>query len=170
MRPPSRGPGRSAIRLESLAGWIFADLLLVLMVVGLGSAVTQVRTEPDPKPKEPEKVVLGMNQDPVFRSFRVNPAGLTSGDQAEIRRMQRMVARETRQLKDNRAAMVIVWAGGQEVGAAIPVAKAARDNLPQAQPGLFQGTVLRPFWDGDLAHGEIKLEIFLFQEGYRNKQ
>ncbi len=170
MRSPSRGPGRSAIRLESLAGWIFADLLLVLMVVGLGSAVTQVRTEPDPKPKEPEKVVLGMNQDPVFRSLRVNPAGLTGGDQAEIRRMQGMVARETRQLKDNRAAMVIVWAGGQDVGAAIPVADAVRNGLNEAQPGLFRGAVLRSFWKGKLLPGEIKLEIFLFQEGYRNKQ
>lgn len=171
MRTTSRHDGkRPAMRLETLAGWIFADLLLVLMVVGLGSAVTKARTEPEVKPKEPEKVVLGMNQEPVYRTFRVKQAPLIGGNRGEIRRMQKLVADETLELKDNRAAMVFVWAGGSEPGAAIPVAKSVRDNLAQAQPGLFKGTVLRPYWDGQLGLGEVKLEIFLFQEGYRNKQ
>ena len=72
---------RSRLSTESIAGWILADILVVLFIVGLGSAVppkieaattkpsptpTPTATPPKPKPKpKPQPRIVGMKTKPT---------------------------------------------------------------------------------------------------------
>ena len=45
MRPARRTRGKG-LHVERLAGWVFADLLLVLFLLGVGSQLTQLESSP----------------------------------------------------------------------------------------------------------------------------
>ena len=66
---------------ESIAGWIFADLLLVLFLVGLGSAIAYTPPEPPEPPPEPPAVpqIVGMKTDPTTVTLGVDGELLGDG-------------------------------------------------------------------------------------------
>lgn len=152
---------------ESLAGWIFADLLLILFLVGLGSAVAVRPPEPPPervtaeppKPPKPERKIVGMQTEPRKLPVTFDPKQLASGNRAlcgEIRK-------KTRKMDDQRAALVLVFGGGAEVGIGQDMARGVARQLTCANRDLFPaGTPARPFWDGGLQQGSARLEIFLY--------
>ncbi|NYI80634.1 hypothetical protein [Nocardioides panzhihuensis] len=149
--------------VESIAGWVFADLLLVLFIVGLGSAVAY--TPPEPPKKEP-KTIVGMKTDPTPIGVRVDGGRLAGGgklDATTKKSVCQAVKKRLGPVAGQRAALVLVFGGGPDVSSGQNVARAITPQLGCASSEVFQGKVpTRAFWDGSLPLGEARLEVFLF--------
>jgi hypothetical protein len=157
--------------VESIAGWIFADLLLVLFLVGLGSAKAYTPPEPPPPPPPAPKQVpiVGMKTDPVLVQVRVN--GRRLGEGTALSKPERdVVCREVRnklaRVRGERAALVLIFGGASDVTTGQNIARAVGRELNCADPKVFRGRVpTRAFWDGTLPLGSARLEVFLFVIG-----
>jgi len=169
--------------IESVAGWVFADLFLVLFLVGLGSAVPikpaakptpkpPATAKPTPKPtptptKTPPAPIIGMRQLPIPLNLTVAADALTSTGPAGIREGG-LACRRLRQaaaapLKGERAGLVLIFGGGPDVVSGQSVARSLSKQLNCANPALFvRRTPYRAFWDGTLGYGQIRLEVFVF--------
>lgn len=180
-----RGRLRSA---EAVAGWVFADVLLVLFIVGLGTAIPTIIEPPEP-PEPPKPQIIGMETKSTKVTVRVSADELLStGPAADKARSAacRSVRQATAKLTDDKAeaALVMIFAGHpNEASQAQRVAAAVGQQLNCASPRLFPkdgfgpgkiatpadvtsgseiGGVVRPFWNGRLPYGEAQLEIYVF--------
>lgn len=157
---------------ESAAGWIFADLLLVLFIVGLGSAIKYTPPPPpEPEPKIPP--IVGMKTDPTALTVAVNGELLSTGTTLPAKAKDAVcdaIRSRTRSLRGERAALVLVFGGAGDVTSGQNVARAVAGQLGCADDEIFRGKVpTRAFWDGSLPLGQARLEIFLFlREGDRS--
>jgi hypothetical protein len=165
--------------IESVAGWVFADLFLVLFLVGLGSAVPikpavkptpkpPATAKPTPKPTPtPPAPIIGMKQIPIPLNLTVAADALTSTGPAGTREGG-LACRRLRQaaavpLKGERAGLVLIFGGGADVVHGQAVARSVAKQLPCANPALFsRSTPYRAFWDGTLDYGRVRLEVFVF--------
>jgi hypothetical protein len=154
--------------VESVAGWVFADLLLVLFIVGLGSAIAYTPPEP-PKPPKPEPKVeriVGMKTDPVSLLVEVDGARLGQGaslSKDEQQGVCRAIRSKVTPVKGERAALVLVFGGASDVETGQNVARAVGRQLGCADAKVFKGRVpARAFWDGSLPLGKARLEVFLY--------
>ncbi len=156
---------------ETAAGWVFADLLLVLFIVGLGSAIKYTPPPPpEPEPKIPP--IVGMQTDPTSITVKVNGQILSTGTAIPPRARQavcRAIRSRTGPVKGERAALVLVFGGASDVETGQNVARAIASQLSCAEKNVFRGKVpARACWDGSLPLGQARLEIFLFlREGDR---
>lgn len=154
--------------VESIAGWIFADLMLILFLVGLGSAKAYTPPEPPPPPPTPPKVapIVGMKTDPILVKVSVNGARLGVGSAlkpGERQAVCKAIRRELSPIQKQRAALVLVFGGASDVTTGQNVARAVGGELACADRQIFRGQVpTRAFWDGTLPLGAARLEIFLF--------
>lgn len=135
--------------MESVAGWVFADLLLVLFIVGLGTAIPQKMDPPKPPPPttkptvKPKPQIIGMKTTASRVAISLNAdAILASGAQAATARRDTCLAlrRATARLTATKAeaALVLIFGGhpdqatrGQQVAAAVG------QQLNCASPALF---------------------------------
>lgn len=151
--------------VESIAGWIFADLLLVLFLVGLGSAKAYTPPEP-PKPEPKQAPIVGMRTHPALVRVHVNGARLGTGtalSQPQQQAVCRAVRSELAPVRGERAALVLIFGGAPDVSTGQNVARAIGRQLRCANNHVFAGKVpTRAFWDGSLPLGKARLEIFLF--------
>ena len=151
--------------VESIAGWIFADLLLVLFLVGLGSAKAYTPPEP-PKPEPKQAPIVGMKTDPTSVQVQVNGQRLGSGaplSKSDQRAVCRAVRAKLGPVRGERAALVLIFGGASEVQTGQNVARAVGRQLNCADSQVFAGRVpTRAFWDGTLPLGSARLEVFLF--------
>lgn len=155
--------------VESVAGWVFADLLLVLFIVGLGSAIAYTPPEP-PKPEREVERIVGMKTDPVPVVVDVDGGRLGQGtalSQSEQQAVCRAIKSTLAPVKGERSALVLVFGGASDVETGQNVARAVSSQLGCADSQIFQGRVpTRAFWDGSLPLGKVRLEMFLFlQQG-----
>lgn len=154
--------------VESVAGWVFADLLLVLFIVGLGSAIAYTPPEPPEPPKPEPKVapIVGMKTDPTSVIIDVDGAALGRGvslGPAQRRAVCAAIRSELSPVKGERAALVLVFGGAPDVTVGQNVARGIGGQLGCADRRVFRGAVpTRAFWDGTLPLGKARLEMFLF--------
>lgn len=150
---------------ESLAGWVFADLLLVLFLVGLGTAIPVDPPEPPPPVPVAKPEIIGMKTDPVKLDLAVDADALLAGDPKAQSKARGLVKRATSGLssKGQEAALVLIFGGGETAGVGQRVAEAVYPQLRRAADGVFpRGTAKRYFWDGSLPYGAVRLEVFVF--------
>src|SRR4051794_6406451 len=99
--------------VESIAGWIFADLMLILFLVGLGSA--KAYTPPQPPPPPPKVApIVGMKTDPVLLNVAVAGKRLGKGTAlkpGERQALCKAIRREIGPIRKERAALVLVFGG-----------------------------------------------------------
>lgn len=149
---------------ESVAGWIFADMLLVLFILGLGTAIPVEPPKPVPE-LEPVRQIVGMKTEPVKYTIDVNAPGLLAGDPRAVARVRRDVDKATARLEQrgSRAALVLIFGGGATASLGQEVATKVYPQLTKASSQVFRrGTASRNFWDGGLAYGQVRLEVFVF--------
>lgn len=170
----SRGiRGRRRISsVETMAGWVFADLLLVLFVIGLGSQITALAkpetptVEPSPPVSEPQSPP-SMRLDPITVSIPTNPAQLLSSDPAQAGAAKQAlvdaILEQTTAIDNERAAMVLVWGHARQTGLGIELAKAGVEATRVARPQTFDASVQKDLWFYDAEDGVIEFEIYLFQ-------
>ena len=176
---PRRGGNRtrsSRIGLDSMAGWLFADLLLVLFLVGLGTELTATADpvpppmeEPAPKPEPEPESPPGMRLDAELVQFDVNADALLADGTAEQKterdRVSKLIRRITDDLKDSRAAMVILWGQAREPQRGQDLARAVQPLLQVARPDVFGENASKALWNGkNPQDGRVELEIYLFEE------
>ncbi|MFD6894127.1 hypothetical protein ACFWB0_06200 [Rhodococcus sp. NPDC060086] len=143
---------------------MFADLLIVLFIVGLGSATAP--EIPDPAAaEEPLPKIVGMRQDPEVLTIEYDVGALIGSgarSEDESRLVCERIADVARPLQGQQAALALIFGGGQDIGVAQESAVRIAGQLPCADVALFDGTTTRDFWDGALPRGSARLEIFLF--------
>ncbi|MBD0421477.1 hypothetical protein H0H10_20345 [Streptomyces sp. TRM S81-3] len=175
------GPG---IAPRHLAGWLFADLFLVLFVVALGMVVSDGPGRPvadasrkpspsgtaSPSPSRTEKGPTGL--DPKRHVFGVRLSGGATGRAAgdgslSAADRQRIVAaldKEVRRSgKGRRIGMVITFGVGPQamLGAATDLAEDVNRTLKSRRPNAFCGGNVgtRPFWSGGQPD-RVEIEVY----------
>lgn len=177
----TNGGRRPRWSIESVAGWVFADLFLVLFLVGLGSAVTVkpaakpttkptiiATAKPTPKPTpKPTSPIIGLKPKPALLSIAIDADALTSGGQAATAAgavaCARIRAETAAKVKAQQAGLVLIFGGGPDVSSGQEVARGVAKQLSCANRAVFsRSTPSRPFWDGTLDYGQVRLEVFVF--------
>ncbi|WP_191874777.1 hypothetical protein [Streptomyces filipinensis] len=149
-----------------MAGWLFADLLLVMVVVLLGGETTDGAeprppcaaaspscipspsepTHPGPSTSAPASPPPSGGLDPHTRSItvRTNPEAFMGGSARAAASVRRQVARQTRKFRGKRAAFVMVFGnagrlpgGAVDTGTSTAFAEAVARLLPSAAPEFF---------------------------------
>lgn len=170
-------PRRRGLTPEAIAGWLFADLLLVLFIVGLGSQVTKSVAEPRPspsasaskseRPKEP-----GMRTKPVVLSVPARADALLSGPgprrRAAVRALDREISKELRsprvaeQTEGLKAAVVLAFGQtGSDVSKGQRLARQVLRELPNIDPLFKDAADGKALWNGS-ATNRVELWIYLF--------
>ncbi|MFC9705861.1 hypothetical protein ACFTWD_34790 [Streptomyces sp. NPDC056943] len=149
-----------------LAGWLFADMLLVLALVAMGDQgdplAAEAATRPgasaspkpgaskSPKPKGPRAVV----RTPVKVSIDAAP-----GDRAAMRKQLREV---TARYAGRQAAFVLTFGQHSDPGPGQAYAGEVNRTLAQARPDMFRGATTRDFWQGGASGGHADIEIYFY--------
>ncbi|GGZ26302.1 hypothetical protein [Streptomyces nitrosporeus] len=147
-----------------LAGWLFADLLLVLALVAMGdrgdplAAAARPSASPsaEPAPAKSRKPTgpRAVQQKPVKVSITAAP-----GDRRRIEQRLRAV---TAPYKGRQAAFVLTFGRHADPGAGGAYAHEVNSLLKKARPGMFEDTTTRDFWKGGASSGHADLEIYFY--------
>ncbi|MFJ9931739.1 hypothetical protein ACIRSJ_01330 [Streptomyces virginiae] len=184
----SRGSGRPGGTY--LAGWLFADLLLVIVLVVLGSEMPAADPHPDPEPtatatatatpdpsRSPSPTRSDTSRpgglDPVTVSIgiRLDPDALIAGRPSETAELTRQVTQEIKRYEGRTAAFVMVFGtvrtsgGSVDTGRSDEYATAVARQLPQAAPRFFppySEKIIRGYHDSGsaIASGTARIELF----------
>jgi hypothetical protein len=173
VRSPEHRPAHRAV--VWVAGWLFADLTLVLFVLGLasqpperlagtGTSASAIPSAPTPPPASaPDR----LDTDPVLLSITAGFGELSGGAQdglaaaAAVSQVDRELT--ARHLTGRRAGMVLTWASAPtyQISGAIEAARTINAVLHRrSRP--FADAAMKPLWDGSGGVGEFRLEIYFY--------
>lgn len=181
MREGSGGRRQSIVML---AGWLFADLAVGLVIILLAtatdvpvaapappsspSASPTPTTSPSPTPEPEPPARLGLEDEPFVFEVRSNANALLRGDEEEVDRVARAIRRELRPYEEEgrRAGFILTWGASPTPGEGVALAEVANDVLREAVPDLTDGAAVRDLWrGGGVRRGTLIFEVFLFVEG-----
>ncbi|MBN0045970.1 hypothetical protein JS756_18030 [Streptomyces actuosus] len=150
-----------------LAGWLFADLLLVLALVAMGDqgdplAATAGRTDaasPSPSASAGDAATRPQGPRAVERHPVEVSVDAARGDRTA---MVRGLRRATARYQGRQAAFVLTFGRHPDPGAGGDYAHEVNASLQQARPDMFRGTTTRDFWKGGSGTGHADLEIYFY--------
>ena len=153
-----------------LAGWLFTDLLLAMMMLFLVSGTLGV---PNPVSKAaaptPAPVVCGI--DPNYRTALVtvsDPYGLRSQTASALNSFFSDVEHNPELHKDagHVAGVVEVFGGSSSVGDGVNFASGAIKSLRNHANGQFIFSVrtayFKPLWDGTIQSDQVRIYVFYY--------
>ncbi|MDX2592286.1 MULTISPECIES: hypothetical protein [Streptomyces] len=148
-----------------LAGWLFADMLLVLALVSMGdrgdplaaqaaahpspSADGKPSPKPSPRPTGPRSV----ERKPV----KLHVAALPGDTSRMVKELRAATAR----YKARDAAFVLTFGQAHEPTDGQAYARDINKSLHKARPDMFSDATTRDFWNGG-ASGAADLEIYFY--------
>jgi hypothetical protein len=165
----------------SLAGWLFADLALLLFIITVAvaadfppvdaeaadEALTSPSPTPSPTPEPSPTVEPGVQSEPHVFFVDSDGAGLIDGDAEAEKDL-------VNALEDDFAALVaagytvgfaMTFGGAVEPGVGGAMAETANEILVDAFPELFGAAPTRHFWTSsgkeDIDVGTLQIELFL---------
>ncbi|MFC5665476.1 hypothetical protein ACFP3U_21175 [Kitasatospora misakiensis] len=164
-RPKARG--------VHLAGWLFADMLLVLALVAMGDQGDPVAAEraaaapttvpsasatesapasatPTPTPTGPR----GVEHDPVTVDV--------TGDSSDAAGLTAQIRAATEPYAGRQAAVVLTFGSNRDPGVGQAYAHAVNGLLGQARPEMFRGTTTRDFLSLADNPRHASLEIYFY--------
>jgi hypothetical protein len=157
--------------VPALAGWLFADLLLVLFVVSLASLPIlpkpKARAAPHPHPTPHPAAAEVLDRVPVSIPVHVPPIEVEDGASraAAIAQIMAMLNHQLalEHLTNRRAGFVLIFASGplDGTGPAITAAKAVLDAISRGS-GVFHNTSGAAYWQG--AGNFFEFRIFFFAQ------
>lgn len=174
------GPSQRSVSYPIMAaGWLFADLLLVLFLVGWGTEPTvppptpivlpspspttpkpspTSTPSPTPTPTPTETSAPGLAKTPVTLELRITLSGSQLADPSAV---AASIATEVAALErdSEQAGMVLIWGYAHDVGLGMRLAASVGEILPVADAVTFGDSTIRSFWKGGNA-GQIDLEIY----------
>ncbi|MEU8147470.1 hypothetical protein [Nonomuraea sp. NPDC048901] len=160
-------------------GWLFADLMVALVMAFLVATTVGVK-KPEASPPEPSPTATpmptptptvepGIEQRPVKVTLqRVDWVGLLAGSKAAQADLERKV-RAKEQLKDRRAGVVLAFGGGgaQDRGRAENIARKANavfKKLGKQDFSVFHETVFVPYVDYYASMSTVSLSVYMFKQ------
>ncbi len=176
------------------AGWLFADLMLVLSVIFLVSSskaqskiflisdlmtVTPEATIAYESPQEKETVTptvvvavdedpqVGLDTTPVVLIVVVAPAAYLNENAFEVKSIQATLRKRLSNYSDKKAGLVITLGYHSEIGMGMRIARKGNSELNNLFPEIFSNTVMKPFWfstDEINIAGTIKFEIYFLKD------
>ncbi|WP_046259380.1 hypothetical protein [Streptomyces sp. WM6386] len=155
-RPGRSGSGRTVL----LAGWLFADLLLLLFVIALGSLPKQERPDPPgPSPTPSETASPSESAQVAEQGLVLKPCSFTvkTGSAASVR------GQFTEQLRsagvDGRTAgFVLSFGTAPEPGPGQAAAERVNSVITKEMP-RFRNAPKRGYWKGGPS-GNVRIDVF----------
>lgn len=156
-----RGRGRAGA--DAMAGWLFADLLLVLFIVGLGSQMTVIpdAVQPPIEQQEEPQEEPSMRQKAEIVRVKVNPDALLAGDPREVARVSDAISAKTATMTDSQAVLVLAFGYSPDPDRGVAISESVASIITDMDAPFSKKTSTRAFWDGDPKEGTVRLEIFL---------
>jgi hypothetical protein len=165
------------LRIPLLAGWLFADLFVVLFIISLASqppAVTHKpphptvsatpssspSPSPSPSPTHSQQSVL--QRTPIDINVPVSQSELQQldADPADdgnlLSGLKSQIAND--HLAGEKAGFVLLLVPGPDVGPAEATAKAIVSSLPSQDSGTFGSTAGEGYWGGNVSY--VQFQIF----------
>lgn len=169
----SSGSGSKRRRLSRfnplhLAGWLFADMLLVLALVSLGDRADPLAAQSAAKPKPSPSTSASASPSPSPtptgpRSLELKPVKIrvqaAAGDRSA---MVAQIREATERYRGRQAALVLTFGDSPETSQGQAYADEINKALKKARPGMFGESVKRPFWQGSPTSGSAALEIYFY--------
>ncbi|MFF3017785.1 hypothetical protein [Streptomyces sp. NPDC057939] len=159
-------PRRPRFNPLTLAGWLFADMLLVLALVAMGDqgdpvkAATAKKPGPSPSPSaSPSPSPTPSGPRAVERQAVELAFDAAAGD---TDRIVRQLRERTEAHKGRTAAFVLTFGRSPEVGGGVDYARRVNALLAQARPEMFTGATTRDFFVQGPAGGHAELEIYFY--------
>ncbi|MGA5387645.1 hypothetical protein [Streptomyces pseudogriseolus] len=148
-----------------LAGWLFADMLLVLALVSMGDRGDPLAARADAKPSKPAAVEPSPEPSPTPtgpRSVARKPVKVqltaTAGDTT---RMVKELRAATTRYEGRQAAIVLTFGQASEPSDGQAYAREVNKALRKARPDMFTDATTRDFWNGGPS-GSADLEIYFY--------
>jgi hypothetical protein len=167
--------------LPQLAGWLFADLLLVMVLVVLGgqtgagapvaaaspsASATGSSTRPRPTATQPP----GLDPNSVSVTAHVDAAALIAGSGPARADLRTQVLHLIAHYLNRHAALVIVWGTaadcgscGVDIGLSQQLAQSVAPLVPGFDPTFFPAynpKIIRAYFDGSGTPGTVRFELF----------
>jgi hypothetical protein len=163
MRRPASRKGRRFQPLH-LAGWLFADMLLVLALVAMGDQGDPQAAKtpgPSPSPSAPEQSKKPRNKGPravVRTPVKVGVDARAGDKDAIVRELRKATAR----YEGRQAAFVLTFGRHTDPGAGGSYAHEVNALLEKARSDMFRGATTRDFWKGGASSGHADIEIYFY--------
>lgn len=165
----------------SLAGWLFADLLLALVVVTLASgAGRSPGSGSEGAGDEPERVTMTETTTTTVQPEGVEPTPFTfevAGDYgvltgpdgpAKDAERERVIGEirsnfEAAGVTTRRVGFVLTFGVHASPGEGTALARLYNDLLRAAQPQMFEGATMRDFWSSAGPTGVARFEVYFMR-------
>ncbi|MFE9976521.1 hypothetical protein ACFYRD_38945 [Streptomyces hirsutus] len=148
-----------------LAGWLFADMLLVLALVSMGDRGDPLTAQADAKPSksaavkpspEPSRTPTGP------RSVARKPVKIRlTAAVGDTPRMVKQLRAATTRYEGREAAFVLTFGQAPEPSDGQAYAREVNKALRKARPDMFTDAMTRDFWNGGPS-GSADLEIYFY--------
>jgi hypothetical protein len=165
-----------------LAGWLFADLAVGLVITLLATATDtpQAPSEPTappvalptspPGPTPTPATLAGLEQEPLVFEVPSDASDLLGGDPDEVDEVGEAIrdVLGPYEQRGRTAGFVLTWGGSPgNSGEGVALARQANEILRDAVPELTETAALRDLWKGSdgVSRGTLIFEVFLFVEG-----
>lgn len=158
------------VNAMSFAGWLFADVLIVLFVVFMGSEVRHSRVEaatPSPSASsEINKVGVLEKKAKVFTLSGVDQRGIRAKNSDASAALKTLIEQDkTYQNLSNRySPVVLVFSHykNPDTSLASKTSEAACELSTSLKNSIFdEESICRTFIDGKLEYGQVRFEVFL---------
>ncbi|MET9892184.1 hypothetical protein ABZZ47_18520 [Streptomyces sp. NPDC006465] len=147
-----------------LAGWLFADMLLVLALVAMGDRGDPQAAVRRPDPSSPasaaaKKKPRHTGPRAVVRTPVRVAVDARAGDEEGIVRALRGA---TARYRGRQAAFVLTFGRHTDPGAGGRYAHDVNALLEKARPDMFRAATTRDFWKGGASSGHADIEIYFY--------
>jgi hypothetical protein len=149
-----------------LAGWLFADLLLVLALVAMGDRGDPLGARAAALPRSGPSASVSVRPSPSRtgpRSVERTPVKVSiSANVSDPGAIVSELRRVTQEYAGRQAAFVLTFGGNPDPGPAVAYAHTVNSLLSRARPSMFLGTTTRDFMDLSGTAGHADLEIYFY--------
>lgn len=161
----TRNRTRSQRSIFALAGWLFADLLLVLSMLFLANSAAWAKVNPPPPPPQ----ICGMEQTAATLTLVApNPFGLRAQTSSALNSFATVVKRSSLSKNSGRIAAFVEVFGGSTIspsdGSNFASGAIRALKLLANQHFIFtsQTAYFKPLWDGTLRDSQVTIYVFFF--------
>ncbi|MER7817852.1 hypothetical protein [Streptomyces sp. NPDC096153] len=148
-----------------LAGWLFADMLLVLALVSMGDRGDPLAARAAARPSTSAEAKPSPTPTPTQtgpRSVERKPVKLhVTAETGDSTRMVKELRAATSRYEGREAAFVLTFGKAPEPGAGQAYAREINKSLRKARPDMFIDATTRDFWNGGVS-GAADLEIYFY--------
>ncbi|MFE7189021.1 hypothetical protein [Kitasatospora sp. NPDC057541] len=164
-------PARPRARGVHLAGWLFADMLLVLALVAMGDQGDPVAAERAAAgPSASPSASATADATPSAAPTPTGPRGVehdpvtvdVSGDASDAAGLAAQVRAATERYAGRQAAVVLTFGSNRDPGVGQAYAHTVNGLLAQARPEMFRGTTTRDFISLADNPRHASLEIYFY--------